>query len=186
MSHTEIANTSRLKLRPMQATDASQVYQYRQLPEVSIFQGWTPESAQEVAEYATGMAQRRPAEPGHWYQVILETNAIQTPPNQVIGDMAFCIEKETSLQAELGISLDPRFQRQGFAQEGMRALISYLFNSHNLHRIHVTIDSRNKASQRLCERVGFRFEGHLKQASFFKGEWTDDIIMAILSSEWQH
>lgn len=184
MLHPQIAKTERLCLRPMRVSDANAVYRYRQQPEVSIFQGWTPASEQEVADYANLMAQRAAAHAGHWYQVVLETNAQQTPPNRIIGDVAFCIDEETNKQAELGIALDLDFQKQGYAQEAISALVDYLFNAHSLHRIHVSIDPRNQSSLRLFERTKFRFEGHHKQAVFFKGEWTDDIIMAILGSEW--
>ena len=34
-------------------------------------------------------------------------------------------------------------------------------------------------------RLGLRREGHLRQSSWAKGEWTDDLLYALLREEWQ-
>ena len=185
ISHPVVATTQRLKLRPLEVADADTLYKYRNQPEVMQFQGWTPENPEEVADYARAMASRPIAAEGEWYQVILEVLPGNPNENKVIGDVAFCIDPETSQQAELGIALDTQYQKHGYAQEAIKALVGYLFERHQLHRIHVSIDSANRASRNLFERVGFRFEGHLKKAVWFKGQWTDDVVMALLNEEWQ-
>ncbi|TQV89141.1 GNAT family N-acetyltransferase [Aliikangiella coralliicola] len=195
ISHEQaLIQTPRLTLRPMRTTDARRVYDYRNQPAVSIFQGWTPENQQEVANYATGMRERPVGAPGFWYQVILQLNPeefnnldIKSAENEsggIVGDVAFCIETDTQKQAELGIALDTAFQRKGLASEAITGLVDFLFNQFDLHRIHVSIDARNQASMKLFEKSGFRLEGHLKQSVFFKGEWCDDIIMGLLKTEW--
>ena len=183
-SHPIVSSSERLILRPLEAKDAEALYRYRNQPDVMEFQGWTPASAQEVVDYAAEMHAREIAAPGHWYQVILQVKPENEDANAIIGDVAFCIEEETQQQAELGIALDTQFQKRGYAQEAVKALVDYLFETYKLHRIHVSIDPANAPSLKLLERIGFRLEGHLKQAVFFKGQWCDDVIMAILGSEW--
>ncbi len=176
-----LAITNRLKLRALEKKDAKRLFAYRNQPDVMLFQGWTPADPEEVAAYAEEMASRENFAVGHWYQVIVELAENQ----QVIGDVAFCIEKETGQQAELGIALDSEYQGYGYAQEAVKALVGFLFEELKLHRVHLSVDPANSASLKLCERVGFRQEGHLKSAVYFKGLWCDDIIMAMLKSEWQ-
>ncbi len=43
---------------------------------------------------------------------------------------------------------------------------------------------RNLASARVCERLGMRLEAHLREESWFKGEWGDLLVYAVLASEW--
>ncbi len=179
-----ITQSDRLILRPMQAKDAKAVYQYRNQPDVKLFQGWTPTSSDEVADYADQMENREFAKPGAWFQVILEGQPGSSIAGEVIGDVAFCIESEMEKQAELGIALDTRYHGMGYAQEAIKLLVSFLFERFDLHRIHVSIDPQNIASRKLFKRIGFREEAHLISAVYFKGEWVDDIIMAILRSEW--
>lgn len=178
------ANSERLILRPMQSKDADIVYEYRNQPDVKLFQGWTPTSANEVSDYAVQMSKREFAKPGEWFQVVIEGQTTTSIAGEVIGDVAFCIEPEMKKQAELGIALDTRFQGKGYAQEAIKLLVSFLFERFDLHRIHVSIDPQNTASRTLFKRLGFRQEAHLVSAVYFKGEWVDDIIMAILKSEW--
>ena len=36
----------------------------------------------------------------------------------------------------------------------------------------------------LLRRVGMRQEAHFRESLWFKGEWADDVVFAILQSEW--
>lgn len=180
MPINQITNSTRLILRRMETRDGDVVFRYRSLPDVSIFQGWTPLDGSEVEQYALQMAQRKSFEPGSWEQVVL-----QDLEGQVIGDVAACIDVDTSLQAELGIALDPKFQKMGLATEAVIAICDFLFSKKSIRRIHVSIDPRNTASLNLFSRVGFRQEAHHLESLYFKGEWCDDIVMAILAKEWQ-
>ncbi len=180
-----LTQSSRLLLRALEPKDAQRLYEYRNQPDVMLFQGWTPQSPQEVVEHANLMTNQEFAKAGTWYQVVLALLPEIDTNQTVIGDVAFCIEPELKKQSELGIAIDTNFHGKGYALEAINALVNYLFTRFNLHRIHVSIDPENHASRKLFKRCNFREEGHLKQAVFFKGEWTDDIIMAILKSEWQ-
>ena len=46
------------------------------------------------------------------------------------------------------------------------------------------MDKRNAASAKLCERLGLRLEAVHIQDDWFKDEWTDTYIYAILKDEW--
>ena len=163
--------------------DAETVLSYRCHPEVARYQGWCPETVTEVADHARKMADMGEAIYDQVIQLVVET--LETPDPHIIGDVAFTIEGETKSQAELGIALDPDYQRQGYGREATRALVGYLFDNYDLHRIHVAINPANHASRTLIEKIGFRTEGHLKQSVFFKGKWCDEIIMAVLRQEWK-
>jgi RimJ/RimL family protein N-acetyltransferase len=47
-------------------------------------------------------------------------------------------------------------------------------------------DARNAASSGVLERRGMRREGHLRESTWAKGEWTDDLRYALLDHEWRH
>src|SRR5436190_1234172 len=54
-----------------------------------------------------------------------------------------------------------------------------------LHRVSATLDPRNEASAALCRRLGMREEAHHVEDLWFKGEWGDTAIYAILDREWR-
>ncbi|MGX5175442.1 GNAT family N-acetyltransferase [Aliikangiella sp. IMCC44653] len=177
-----LTHSKRLILRQMLEPDCARVQAYRANPKVARYQGWTPQTVDEVVQHAQAMQKRQTLTQGFCYQIVLEQ---REAPGQLVGDMAFTLDTDTGKTVELGIAIDCDFQKQGFALEAMRALISYLFNELNMHRIHVCIDPNNQPSIQLCQRAGLRLEGHLKQSSWFKGEWVDDLLMGILQSEWK-
>jgi RimJ/RimL family protein N-acetyltransferase len=75
-------------------------------------------------------------------------------------------------------------QGQGFATEALTCLLDYLFQQKRLHRVVADTDSQNVPSWTLLERLGMRREGHLRQSLWFKGQWADEYLYAILAEEW--
>ena len=79
----------------------------------------------------------------------------------------------------------PELQGQGYATEALRALLDYLFVKLCKHRVFGSVDPRNVRSMQLMKRVGLRKEAHFVRSLWFKGEWVDDVIFAILASDWK-
>ena len=59
------------------------------------------------------------------------------------------------------------------------------FQTLGLHRIVARCDARNDASARVMERLGMRREAHLVENEMVKGEWTDELVYALLDREWR-
>ena len=58
------------------------------------------------------------------------------------------------------------------------------FEGLDLHRVCGRLDGRNAASARVLERLGMRREAHLVQNEIVKGEWSDEVVYAMLRHEW--
>ncbi|MGP4039675.1 GNAT family N-acetyltransferase [Gracilibacillus sp. D59] len=101
---------------------------------------------------------------------------------RVIGDLSvwYTGMKDT---VEVGYTFSRSVSGQGFATEAMKALLFYLFNDYDVHRIQATLDAKNQASIKLCERIGMRKEAHFIQDFWSKGEWTDSIVFGMLKSD---
>jgi RimJ/RimL family protein N-acetyltransferase len=85
---------------------------------------------------------------------------------------------------EIGYSLAPAERGKGYGSEALSLLLDYMFLSIETVRIQATTDVRNKASQRILEKAGFRREGTLRRFFFIRGEWRDIYIYSILREEW--
>jgi RimJ/RimL family protein N-acetyltransferase len=66
----------------------------------------------------------------------------------------------------------------------VRLLAGYLF-TRGKHRITACCDARNAASVAVLERLAMRREDHLRQSTWAKGEWSDDLLYALLQDERQ-
>jgi RimJ/RimL family protein N-acetyltransferase len=173
--------TSRLALRDLEANDGPRVFSYHKHPDVSRFQSWGTESVDVIQSYIRGLEGADPGTPGAWYQVGIYLLA----GGKLIGDCGLRVPAADPAQAEVGITLAPDFQGQGFAAEALLALLVYLFVDLEKHRVFGSVDPRNLASMRLLQRVGMRQEAHFVKSLWFRGEWVDDVVFAMLASEWK-
>jgi RimJ/RimL family protein N-acetyltransferase len=103
----------------------------------------------------------------------------------VIGDFMLRWDENEHRQGETGGSLHPDVHGQGYAAEIYTALLALAFEQYQLHRVVGRCDGRNTASIRSLEKAGFHQEAHLIENEFVKGEWTDEVIMAIRRDEWE-
>lgn len=174
--------TKRLLIRRIILDDIPFLYSYRSNPLVSKFQNWAPTNIEETREFLMPiLTQDRPSK-GNWFQVgiyLIENN-------EMIGDIGIHILENPPSQAELGIAICPTHQKNGYAQEALRGVIDYLFSGLCIRRIIGSIDPRNISSISLVEKLGMRKEAHFVQSYWFKGEWADDVIFAILNTEWNN
>jgi len=173
--------TERLALRDLEPNDGPRVFAYHKHPDVSRFQSWGTESVDVVQSYIRGLATIEPGTPGSWYQVGIFLRA----GGKLIGDCGFRVLESDPEQAEIGITLAPEFQGKGYATEALQAILDYLLVMLEKHRVFGSVDPRNVSSMRLLPRVGLRQEAHFVKSLWFRGEWVDDVIFAILANEWR-
>ncbi len=173
--------TERLVLRPLDSSDAVALFEYRSDREVSRYQSWTPASLDEVARFIDGFRSLAFDTPGTWFQLAVCLRAT----GELVGDLGVHFLVDEPRQVEIGFTVAVNHQRQGFASEAVVALLGHLFGSLHKHRVLASVDPRNEPSIALLERVGMRQEAHFRESLWVDGQWADDLVFAILESEWQ-
>ena len=171
--------TGRLIIRLMEEKDAYEVFRYRSLPEVALYQAEWPESAEACADFAKRNCARASFQPGEYTQLAI----VRKDDGMLVGDMGILVGTE-GLQAELGFTVSPDFQGKGYGTEAVEAILAHLFENRRLHRAYGSVDPNNLPSIRLMERLGFRREAHLKRSYRMRGAWYDDVIYGLLDEEW--
>ncbi|HEY5111262.1 MAG TPA: GNAT family protein [Acidimicrobiales bacterium] len=116
---------------------------------------------------------------------LMNVGVVLKSTERVIGDFMIRWSTNEHQQGEIGGSLHPDFHFQGYAREIYEVLLTIGFTEFGLHRIFARCDARNAASVRSLAKVGLHQEAHLVENEFVKGEWTDEIVMAIRKSEWE-
>lgn len=88
--------------------------------------------------------------------------------------------------AELGITIGEKaYWGQGYGTDAIRTLLDLAFREMNLHRIFLRVDEDNARGIRCYEKVGFRQEGTLRDATFKEGTYQSQHVMSILKSEFE-
>jgi RimJ/RimL family protein N-acetyltransferase len=103
----------------------------------------------------------------------------------LIGEIYLFLKSTEHRQGEIGYIIHPDSSGRGYATEAARAALKLGFEQFGMHRIVARCDARNEPSWRVMEKLGMRREAHLRENERFKGEWSDEIIYAMLDREWE-
>jgi RimJ/RimL family protein N-acetyltransferase len=170
--------TERLRLRGFRPGDAETLAAYRSDPAVARFQSWeAPFSADDAERTVREMAAGDPERPG-WFQYAIELDG------RHIGDVGVNLW-DNRMQADIGFTVDPRYQGKGLGSEAVLGVLRRLFDEQRLERVSAECDARNTASAGLLHRVGFTREGLRPRYTWIKGEWTDDLLFGLLARDWR-
>jgi len=174
--------TPRLTLRPFSPADLDDLYAYQSRPEVARYLHWDArDRAQARAALEQQCRETRLEAEGDW----LTFAVVWRECGRVIGETGLKLASRRHRQGETGFVFNPDYQGRGLASEAAAAMLTLAFDGLGWHRVIGNCDARNHPSARLMERLGMRREAHFVQNMMVKGEWTDELVYAILHHEWK-
>lgn len=173
--------TERLHIQPMTPMDAKSVFNYRSDANSNRFQGWIPDSLEDVSNFISQKISAELNIPGTWFQFVI----LLKSEDIIIGDIGMHFNSTMNTEVEIGCTLAREYQGKGYATEALTKIIDYLF--FDLHKTHITasIDPRNKSSIKLFERLGFKIEALYVKRFQIRNEWVDDLVYRLSSEEWK-
>jgi RimJ/RimL family protein N-acetyltransferase len=175
--------TDRLLLRPLTVADAPALAAYQSREDVVRYVPYPPRDAAILAERLRNpdITRSELDEPGQ----VMWVGVVRAEDDVLVGDAVLMWHSQEHGAGEIGYVFDPAHHGNGYASEAARALLRLGFGDLGLHRIVARLDVRNTASAAVARRLGMRQEAHLVQNEWFKGEWTDELVFAILADEWR-
>jgi [ribosomal protein S5]-alanine N-acetyltransferase len=87
--------------------------------------------------------------------------------------------------AAMGYCLGDEAWGQGYATEAARAVLQWAFVTLDLNRVQAETDTRNAASARVLEKLGFVREGTLREDCVVNGDVSDSWVYGLLRREWR-
>lgn len=76
------------------------------------------------------------------------------------------------------------YEGEGIITKACRALLDYAFFDLDLNRVKVRIRVGNEPSKAVAERLGFTYEGTLRQSEYHNDEYFDMELYSMLRDEW--
>jgi RimJ/RimL family protein N-acetyltransferase len=174
--------TERLILRAFGEHDLAAFHEYRRRADVARYLYWAPRTLEEDR---VALRQRMSGGPLRHSGDFLGLAVERTDTGALIGDLVLILASAEHRRGEIGFVFHPAHHGHGFATEAARALLPLGFEELGLHRIVARCDARNDPSAAVMRRLGMRQEAHLRQNEFVKGEWTDELVYALLADEWR-
>jgi RimJ/RimL family protein N-acetyltransferase len=77
------------------------------------------------------------------------------------------------------------FWGKGYGKEAYRLMIDYAFNALNIRRIWDLAHATNTASIAMCESLGFKREGVLREHILTPNGPMDKVVLGLLKKEWK-
>lgn len=174
-----IIETARLILKPFKEEDAQSVYELAKSYELykstlNIPHPYEPQMAlewiqtHEVAHEETGM---------------IALGAFIKETDTLVGTFSLGFLPKTK-NGEIGYWIGEPYWNKGYASEAAKALVDYGFAQLKLNRIYGRYLTFNPASRKVMEKIGFEFEGVLKEVIVKEGSFHDVGYLGMLRSDW--
>jgi ribosomal-protein-alanine N-acetyltransferase len=169
MKQPVILETPRLLLQTLDAKDAALVLAYH-IENKAFLEEWVP------------------LMPDVFYELDYQTERLNLQIENAVTFYIFKSGESNKIIGQIGISniVLGAFQscnlglgmlgteiNQGYMTEAIQAVVTYIFNELNLHRIEANVMPRNHRSKRLMQKLGFVNEGLSRKYLKINGKWED-------------
>jgi ribosomal-protein-serine acetyltransferase len=118
---------------------------------------------------------------------LAENNGLQTAivcAEEIVGMVGLHGVDWAHRSASVGYWLDEAHQGKGTMTRAVQALVDHALHAWALNRVEIRAAADNARSRALAERLGFREEGLLREAFRIGERYDDDVVYAVLASEW--
>lgn len=173
-------HTARLRLRPFSDSDADGLFAMHSNARVLRYWDAPPWSERLRAELFI-TACRQIAETGTGTRLAVDCVA----DGAFIGWCSLTRWNVEFRSASMGFCFDDSRWGLGYATEAARALLQWAFNTLEVNRVQAETDTRNAASARVLEKLGFAREGTLREDCVVNGEVSDSWVYGLIRRDWQ-
>jgi RimJ/RimL family protein N-acetyltransferase len=171
--------TSRLFLRQILPSDAESLFAILSDEETMEFYGHEPhQSLNETKDLIRQIEERYARKEALRWGITLKGK------DRLIGSCSLFHFDEGFDCAETGYDLNRAFWGKGVMTEAMSAILTFGFSELGLHRVEAVIDIANERSKNLLLKLGFTYEGNLRERFPFRGHFLDEHFFGLLKDEW--
>ncbi|WP_181442646.1 GNAT family N-acetyltransferase [Streptomyces tateyamensis] len=177
---TPSLQTARLRLRAFQDADADDIFALHSSAHVLRYWDSPPWTERARAEKFLTTC-RQMSEEGSGVRLAVD----RASDGAFIGWCTLNRWNPDFRSAYVGYCFDEAAWGHGYATEAARALLGWAFDTLDLNRVQAEADTRNGASARVLEKLGFVREGTLREDCVVNGDVSDSWVYGLLRREWQ-
>ncbi|MFC5017644.1 MULTISPECIES: GNAT family N-acetyltransferase [Streptomyces] len=177
---TPTLDTDRLRLRPFTEDDAGFLYAMHSSTHVMRYWDSPPWTERTRAERFVSVC-REVEDEGTGARVAID----RVSDGAFVGWCGLTAYDPVYRSASLGYCLGEAMWGHGYATEAAHALLRWAFDTLDLNRVQAEADTRNAASARVLEKVGFVREGTLREDCVVDGEVSDSWVFGLIRREWR-
>ena len=170
-------HTERFLLKQIVSTDQAFIYKGLSHPDVIPFYGIefkTFEDSKKQLDFYDDLWREKK---GIWWKIA------DRGTGEAVGACGINHYQAVHEKAEIGYWLLPEYWRKKIMSEVLPVIISHVFRHWKLHRLEAVIEDGNETSWRLAEKLGFKYEGKLREAEIKNGKRINLLMYSLLSTE---
>jgi len=170
----------RIKLRLIDISDLESIHDLHLLPETDEFNALgIPGNLEETKSIIEQWIIRNQVYDINNYSFAIE----QKSDGKFIGLFGLNLGNEKYNRGEVWYKIHSDYWNNGYATESLKAVISFGFETLNLHRIEAGCAVNNLGSIKVLEKAGMIREGRGRQVLPLKSGWSDNFEYSILDSD---
>jgi RimJ/RimL family protein N-acetyltransferase len=172
--------TARLRLEPVTARNAAQLWKVMQAPNLREFQDVPRYTRQEFERRVAQRPKRlhvRAIGRFEWLVIPLGSRVAAGWVSLRLGDHAPGV-------AEVGYSLLDEFRGKGYAVEATEAIVAVAFGTSDIARVEACFVPENVASRKVLERIGFSQIKVQHHGAVVRGQAVDIVVFDRTREHW--
>jgi ribosomal-protein-serine acetyltransferase len=169
----------RRKLRLTETSDAEELHRVVAANREHL-SAWMPWAAGQTLEGTRAFIETSRAE----FAVNRAFHTVIVEDGRIVGTVGCHRLEWENRSASLGYWLAESAQGRGTVTMAARALIDFAFGPWKLNRVDIHAGVENRRSRAVAERLGFQFEGVLREFERVGDRFVDHAIYSMLAREW--
>ena len=159
----------KIKLHPQKVSDAKSFFEILNNKNFKYF-AVCPKSIAEEVKFLKKSKESRRKNIAHNYSIIFN--------GKLVGGCGIKINQHRKYIAEIGYFVDEKYWGKGIATSAVRAAEDICFKKLKIKRIEILMNPRNRASEKVAVKNGYKKEGLMKSAIKQRGKYSDAFLYA--------
>jgi [ribosomal protein S5]-alanine N-acetyltransferase len=180
MKRRPILRTQNLIIRPFEPSDANDIQRLagdKSIADTTLNIPYPYEDG--MAEHFIKKAKQRLTD-GLSFEWAIELKAIK----KIIGAIGLINYSKRYQTAELGYWIGKSYWNNGYCSEAAKKMIEFAFSNLKMHKVYACHFKRNKASARIIQKIGMKYEGTFKEHVRRWNHFEDLVYLGILNPDW--
>ena len=169
--------TGRFLLQQILPDDQRFIFEGLSHPEIIPFYGVRYDSFEATRKQMDWYEKSYREGSGHSWKIIEKASG------EKIGVVAYYFFKPEHKKAEVGFWIFPQYWNKGITTEVLKTVIEYCQKEKGIHRLEAFVEEGNLASSRVLEKLGFVYEGTMRECEIKNGKYINLFIYALVKSD---
>lgn len=158
----------KVTIRYQQLSDAQRFYEILNNPNFIYFSA-KPESAKDEKKFLWKNPKKRKNNLEYNYSILFN--------GKIVGGVGIKINQHRKYIGEIGYFIDEVYWKRGIATEAVKLVEETGFNRLGLKRIEILMNPKNKASEKVAKKCGYKKEGLLRKIIKRSDSKMDDALI---------